>query len=106
MAKTGRPKAGEGEQETVQIRVFPEMKAMIDELLEVLPMSTAQLMQQIAGADLREFHDRHMPQIKKVKAARAAADEVVRKAMASAEQRAGRVRVRCRATAEPCSRMR
>lgn len=67
MAKTGRPKKGEGEQDTVQIRCYPEMKAMIDELLPVMGMSTAQLLQHIAGLRLQELHDRSKPLIAKAK---------------------------------------
>ena len=84
MAKTGRPRRGESEGETTQIRVFNEMAALVSDLLLVLPLSTAQIMQRVGGANLKELHETHLPKIRTVKAAREAAEEAQKKAQAEA----------------------
>ncbi len=85
MAKTGRPRKDEGDAGTTQIRVFDEMAEMVSDLLLVLPLSTAQIMQRVALTDLKELHETHKPRVEKVKAARRAAETVMMKAREEAE---------------------
>jgi hypothetical protein len=83
VAKTGRPRKGE-EGGTTQIRVFEDMAAMVSDLLLVLPLTTAQIVQRVCGNNLRELHETYKKQIDSVKAAERAAEEAKRKAQEEA----------------------
>ncbi|AWM40346.1 hypothetical protein GobsT_11760 [Gemmata obscuriglobus] len=86
MAKTGRPRKGEADQETTQVRCFRQMAQQLAELTLVLPLSTAQLLQRVAGANLAELHETHREQIRKVQAAEEAAAAARLAAMAAAAE--------------------
>lgn len=80
MAKTGRPKKGESEGGTTQVRCFDDMAEKLSDLTLVLPLSTAQILQRVAGANLNELHETHAARIEQVKAKRRAAEEAERQA--------------------------
>lgn len=83
--KPGRPRKDEGEKGTTNMRVFDEMAAQIQDLLLVLELTTAQIIQQVGGKDLNELYLAHKPQIDEVKAIRRAAEEAERAAAARAQ---------------------
>jgi hypothetical protein len=56
------------------------MAEMLSDLALVLPLSTAQILQRVAGVNLRELYETHQERIREVKAKRAAAEEASRKA--------------------------
>lgn len=91
MAKGGRPRKGDEVEETTQVRCTLPMAAMLSDLILVLPLSTAQLLQRVALANLTELHETHKAQIEKVKAARAAAEEAQRRAIEEAAQVESRI---------------
>lgn len=84
VAKTGRPRKEEGERGTTQIRVFDEMDQMVADLRLVLPLSTAQIMQRVGYANLKELHETYKKQIDAVKESDRIAEESRRKAQEEA----------------------
>lgn len=80
MAKTGRPRNGESDGSTTQVRCFEEMARKLSDLALVLPLSTAQILQRVAGANLDELYETHEKRIAEVKAKRRAAAEAERQA--------------------------
>ena len=85
MAKTGRPRKGD-EQGTTQVRCFLPMAQQLADLTLVLPLTTAQLLQRVAGANLSELHETHAKQIQAVKEANAAAEAARQRAMQEAAE--------------------
>lgn len=79
MGKTGRPKKDEGEQTTKDTRIFVEMWEQIADIQLVLKKTSAQILQDVGGLDLRELHDSLRPQIERAKALNEKANEEIRK---------------------------
>jgi len=80
MARGGRPKKSDGEQETRQIRVFGDIADMLADLSLVHPKSTAQICDPLLRAEITELHERYREQIDAAKAARLAHEQALEKA--------------------------
>jgi hypothetical protein len=90
MAKTGRPRKGEPKAETEQVRVSPELKELLSDLALVYPKSTAQILDQIALAEVRELHAAYKPLIDKAKATNESAAAALQKLQEEAARLAQR----------------
>lgn len=79
MAKMGRPRKGEAKAETGQVRVSPELAEMLSDLALVHPKTTAQILDEIALADVRELHSTYRPLIEKALATSQSAQAALQK---------------------------
>lgn len=84
--KQGRPPKGSSEGGTTQVRIFDDMAAQISDLLLVLDLSTAQIVQRVAGANLTLLYETHKARIERIKAAQRALEETQQKEMAAAAE--------------------
>lgn len=81
MARTGRPRKGQGEAGTAQTRIKDDLQQMVSDLLLVMDTTSAQLLDPMIRPDLTRMWEKHKPQIQRVKAALDAAEAAQRKAI-------------------------
>lgn len=84
--KGGRPKTGQGEQGTRQIRVFDDLADKLSWIVRVLDTSTAQLLDPMIRADIESLYQRHEPAILRIKAAEEALKRAEEEAASQANQ--------------------
>jgi hypothetical protein len=69
-AKGGRPPRDAGDQATRQVRVFSDLAEMIAEVVEVVDVASANLLDPILRPDVEALHEKHLPRILKLRAAK------------------------------------
>jgi FtsZ-binding cell division protein ZapB len=86
MAKGGRPKKEDGDQETRQVRVFGDVADKLADLALVYPKTTAQVLDPLIRAEVEALHEKYKPLIEEAKAALRVQQEALDKARQKAEQ--------------------